>query len=79
MDPLEPESLRRAKARFGRKPQVGGILAAFVGVLLLLATPPARKGDPINPHHLAALFLIIGIALFAMGTLLRWFYLKWRL
>ena len=75
VDPSEPGRLRRAKTRLGRKPQVGGALAILIGVLVWFATPPASPGDPISLHHLAALFLIIGLALLVTGTLVRWFYL----
>ena len=76
MDPSEPESLRRAKTRLGRKPQVGGALAILIGVLMWFATPAGHPGDPINLHHLAALFLIVGAALLVVGTVFRWFYLR---
>jgi len=65
-----------ARSRFGRKPQVGGALAAFVGVILLFSTPAATSGDPVNLHRLAALFIAIGIGLFLAGTLARRFYLR---
>jgi len=75
MDSDEPPRLRFAR-RLGRKPQVGGALAAFIGLLLWLATPATNPSDPVNLHHLAAIFLVVGIGLFLMGTFARWYWLK---
>jgi hypothetical protein len=71
----ESESLRLAKTRLGRKAQVGGGVAAFVGVLLLVATPSTAPGAPIDLHRMAAIFIAIGAFLFAAGTFGRWYYL----
>lgn len=50
MDP-ESEGLRLTKTRLGRKCQAGGGIAAFIGVLLVMATPPAPPGSPMNIHQ----------------------------
>jgi hypothetical protein len=74
VDP-ESENLENERNRLGRKSQVGGGLATFLGVLLFLATPAAPPGAPVNVHQMAALFIVIGIFGFADGTLARWYYL----
>ena len=76
MHPEDPKDLALAKSRLARKPQVGGALAALIGLLLLFSTPAAKPGDPINLHQLATIFLGVGIGLFLVGTFVRWFYLK---
>jgi hypothetical protein len=43
MDP-ESEDLNLTRSRLGRKPQVGGGIAIFIGILLLVMTPPAAPG-----------------------------------
>ena len=75
MDP-EQESLRAASARLGRKAQVGGLLAAFIGVLLLVGTPRAAPGAPVDVQKMALLFIAIGIFLAAAGSFARWYYLR---
>jgi hypothetical protein len=43
----ESESLRLGRTRMGRRSQVGGGLAGFIGVLVFAATPPAAAhGTP---------------------------------
>jgi hypothetical protein len=59
----------------GRRSQVGGALAAFVGVLLLLAAPAAPPGAPIDVHKMAMVFIAIGSFAAAVGTFARWYYL----
>jgi hypothetical protein len=72
----EQESLRVASARLGRKAQVGGGLAAFIGVLLLVGTPRAAPGVPVDVHQMALLFIAFGIFLAAAGSFARWYYLR---
>jgi hypothetical protein len=67
----EPDNL--AKSRLGRKPQAGGGIAIFIGLLLLLMTPPAAPGESPGLHQMAKVFIVIGAFLFAAGTLARWF------
>jgi hypothetical protein len=74
MDP-EPESLKLAKARLGRRSQVGGGIAAFIGLLLLVATPPAPPGAAVNVHQMAMIFIAVGVFGVVVGTLARWYYL----
>ena len=59
----------------GRRSQVGGGLAAFIGVLLLLFTPAAPPGTPVDLHKLAMAFLVVGVLGVAVGTWARWYYL----
>lgn len=55
---------------------MGGALAVFLGVLLLVAAPAARQDAPINVHQMATIFVVIGALAIATGTLARWYYLK---
>lgn len=71
----ESDSARLARSRLGRKPQVGGGIAVFLGILLLVFLPPQPHGSPLNPHQLAIVLIVIGVLLLAVGTLARWFYL----
>jgi len=81
LDP-ESDSPDLSKSSLGRRSQVGGAIAAFIGVLLLLVTPAAPPGAPgapavpVNIHQMAMLFIAIGAFCFAAGTLARWYYLK---
>jgi hypothetical protein len=72
----EQESLRVASARLGRKAQVGGLLATFIGVLLLVGTPRAAPGAGVDVHQMALIFIAIGIFLAAAGSFARWYYLR---
>ena len=74
MDP-ESESLKLAKSRLGRRTQIGGGLGAFLGMLLLVATPPAPPGAPMDVHQMAMAFIVVGVFLAAVGTFARWYYL----
>lgn len=67
--------------RFGTRPpgsyparmrsQVGGVLAAFIGVVLFLFYPHPPAGAPINIHQMAGLFIGIGLFTLAIGTIAR--------
>lgn len=59
----------------GRRSQVGGGLAAFIGLLLLVFTPAAPPGAPVDVHKMAMAFIAIGLFLVAVGTWARWYYL----
>ncbi len=60
----------------GRRAQVGGGLAAFIGVLLLLFTPSVPPGAPLELHKMALTFIVIGVVAVAAGTFgTRWYYL----
>jgi len=72
----EPESLKLARTRLGRRCQVGGGLAAFIGLLLLVATPAAPPAAPANIHQMATAFIAVGLLGLAAGTLARWYYLN---
>jgi hypothetical protein len=74
MDP-ESESLKLAKSRLGRRTQIGGGLGIFLGMLLLVATPPAPPGAPMDIHQMAMVFIVVGVFLAAVGTFARWYYL----
>jgi hypothetical protein len=70
MDPDDPETTQ-ARNRVGRKAQVGGALAVFIGVLLRFFGPSATPGIPLNPHQMAYVFIGLGIFLVLVGTIAR--------
>ena len=82
MDPENPEdpyaedseSESLARSRLGRNSQVGGGLAVFIGILLLVFVPPAPHGMP-DLHRMATVFIAIGTFLIAVGTFARWYFL----
>ena len=74
MDDPELVSLSRARSQIGRRAQVGGGLAIFLGVVLFVGTPPAAPGAPINVHQMALVSIVIGGLGVAAGTLPRWCY-----
>jgi hypothetical protein len=51
--------------------QVGGALAAFIGVVLFLFSPHPEAGAPINIHQMAGFFIGIGLFALAVGTIAR--------
>jgi uncharacterized membrane protein YidH (DUF202 family) len=55
---------------------VGGGIAVFLGVLLLVVTPATTQNAPINAHQMATVFVVIGVFAIAAGTLARWYYRK---
>jgi hypothetical protein len=59
-----------------RRSQIGGGLAAFLGVLLLLGTAAATPGAVLSVHQMAAVFIVIGVVLIAAGSFARWYYLE---
>jgi hypothetical protein len=67
----EDSETEQARNRVGRKAQVGGALAAFIGVLLLLFGPSATPRVPLNPHQMAYVFIGLGIFLVLVGTVAR--------
>jgi len=71
----ESESLGLIRSRLGRRSQVGGGLAALIGLLGLVFVPPAPPGAPIDLHKGGMAFLAVGIFGLAVGTLGRWYYL----
>ena len=73
--PVQSDPLERARKRLGRKQQVGGALAAFIGLLLFLAAGQTAPGL-VDLHKLALLFIVVGILGLAVGTFARWYYLK---
>ena len=74
-EPVESQSLRRLRSRLGRKPQVGGALAMFIGALLFLFTAPSGPPALVDLHQLAAILIVVGAVPFCFGTLARWYYL----
>src|ERR1700722_9973377 len=72
----ESQGTKVAAARLGRKAQIGGSLAAFIGILLIVATRSAPANAPIDVHRMAATFIAIGVGLAATGTFARWYCLK---
>lgn len=74
-DSIQGDPLERARKRLGRKQQVGGALAAFIGLLLFFAAGHAPPGL-VDLHKLALLFIVVGILGLAAGTFARWYYLK---
>ena len=71
----ESESLRLARNRLGRRSQVGGGLAVFIGILWLVFVPPAAPGALVDLRRGGMAFLVVGIFGLAVGTLGRWYYL----
>ena len=71
LDTEESDSEHLTRSRLGRKPQVGGGLAVFIGILLLVFFPSAQPGTP-DIHKMALIFIGIGIFLIAAGTYARW-------
>ena len=63
----------KARNNLGRRAQVGGAIAVFIGVLLLLLGPAPTP--PLDPHKLAWLFVGIGLFLVIAGTVARWLLL----
>jgi len=59
---------------FGRKPQMGGAIALFLGVLLFATAAPVTNIG-IDVHRLAEGFITIGVFLLLVGTVARWYYL----
>jgi hypothetical protein len=60
----------------GRRAQIGGALAIFIGVLLLVFGPGPSPGSPLNLHQMARIFVGIGAFCLAVGTLARWLFLR---
>jgi hypothetical protein len=71
----ESHRLRLAKSRLGRRSQVGGALAVFIGILWLVFVPPAAAGALVDVHRGGLAFLVVGIFGIAVGSLGRWYYL----
>jgi len=72
MDPAQPntessDSESLARSRIGTKPQVGGGIAVFLGILLFVFTPPARAGMP-DIHRMVIIFIAFGVFLITVGT-----------
>jgi hypothetical protein len=67
---MEPENFDRQP---GRRLQVGGALAAGIGLLLLifLHAPPASS--PVDIHRIGWAFLAVGIFCIAAGSIGRLF------
>ena len=56
----------------GLKAQVGGGIAIFLGVLLLVFLPVKPPGPGLDLHQMAKVFIGIGVFLLAAGTVGRW-------
>ena len=72
-DPDGSDRASLARRRSGRKAQVGGGLAVFLGVLLLVFFPSVPPGSGLDLHQMARVFLVIGVLLFAAGSFIRWY------
>jgi len=60
----------------GRRSQIGGLLAAFIGIVWLIEIPSEPPGAPVDIHKAGWAFLLIGIFGLVAGTVGRWFYLR---
>jgi hypothetical protein len=69
----ESQSLRLAKSRLGRRAQVGGGLAVFIGLIWLMFVSPAPPGALVDWHRGGLAFLAVGIFGLAIGTFGRWY------
>jgi hypothetical protein len=67
-------ALTEVKSRLGRKAQVGGGIALFIGVLLRVAGGPASGSKDVI-HKMPIAFIVIGIFGILVGTFGRWYYL----
>jgi uncharacterized membrane protein YczE len=74
-NPEESDREKLARRRLGRKPQIGGGIAVFIGVLLLAFVPAVPQARP-DIHQMAWIFIAIGISLIAVGTFSRWYFLN---
>jgi hypothetical protein len=73
MLPNHSEPARPTRSNLGKRTQIGGAIAVYIGVLLLLLGPAPTP--PLNPHRLAWLFIAIGLFLFVAGTVARRLFL----
>ena len=55
----------------GARAQIGGALAAFIGILLRIFGPGPVAGVPIDPHQYADVIMGMGLCMLAGGTLAR--------
>jgi hypothetical protein len=76
MDPGKRDHDSGLTSPLGRRAQVGGILAVFLGVLLLVFGPGPSPGSPLNLLQMARIFIVIGASLVAVGTIARWLFLE---
>ena len=74
MDYEDPEEGDSGNSPPGLRAQVGGGIAAFLGLLLLVFFPSGRAGAALDLQGMAKIFLVVGVVLFAVGTLARWYY-----
>jgi hypothetical protein len=65
---MEPENFDRQP---GRRAQIGGALAAGIGILLLIFSPAPPPGSPIDVHRIGWAFLAVGIFGIVAGTIGR--------
>ncbi|MGA2905109.1 MAG: hypothetical protein ABSD98_14845 [Candidatus Korobacteraceae bacterium] len=70
---MEPSDFDRQP---GRRAQIGGALAAGIGILLLIFLPAPPPGSPLDVHRIGYAFLVVGIFCIAAGTIGRWLWLK---
>jgi hypothetical protein len=74
VDHGDPERDGVSSNRPGRRAQVGGGIAVFLGVLLLLFFPSRRLGAALDLQGMARIFVVVGVLLFGVGTFARWYY-----
>jgi hypothetical protein len=75
MLPDDSEFTRTTRSNVGRRAQIGGFIAVFIGVLLLVFGPSPAPGIPLDPHKLDYLFIGIGLFLLVVGAIARWLLL----
>lgn len=55
----------------GRRLQVGGAMAAGIGILLLIFLQAPPPGSPVDVHRIGWAFLVVGILGTGIGTIGR--------
>jgi len=69
---MEPQNFDRQP---GRRLQVGGALAAGIGIVLLIFLHAPPPGSPVDVHRIGWAFLAVGIFGMVAGTIGRKLFL----
>ena len=69
---MEPQDFDRQP---GRRLQIGGAVAAGIGILLLIFLKAPPPGSPVDVHRIGWAFLVVGIFGIAAGTIGRKLFL----